>query len=249
MSIFDQLNDELLNQEFNIDINNNDSIEYYKHVARIYSKVENSIAVLSDLKSNKSYIYYGHIVNKLGLSDSDTIESIWEEEILAKVHPDDLLMKHKLELQFFHFIKGKSEKEHHDFHILSKIRMLDKDEKYIPIEHRMFYLYFTDGMPLFALCLYNYLYDCPSLDAYEGVVVNSSTGEIIQADFKFDSILSIREIEVLSLIRKGKMSREIADTLSISKHTVDRHRQNILEKLRVGNSMEACRIAELMRLF
>ena len=30
--------------------------------------------------------------------------------------------------------------------------------------------------------------------------------------------------------------------------TVNRHRQNILEKLSVGNSIEACRAAELMKL-
>lgn len=34
-----------------------------------------------------------------------------------------------------------------------------------------------------------------------------------------------------------------AGRLSISVHTVSRHRQNILEKLRVGNATEACRVA------
>jgi len=44
------------------------------------------------------------------------------------------------------------------------------------------------------------------------------------------------------------LSKEIADTLSISINTVNRHRQNILERLRVNNSIEACRIAEFMGL-
>ncbi len=42
------------------------------------------------------------------------------------------------------------------------------------------------------------------------------------------------------------MSKEIADLLSISIHTVNRHRQNILEKLHVSNAMEACRMARMM---
>ena len=57
-----------------------------------------------------------------------------------------------------------------------------------------------------------------------------------------------REKEILRCIRKGLSSKEIAATLYISVNTVNRHRQNILEKLSVGNSIEACRAAELMKL-
>ncbi|MFV0588025.1 response regulator transcription factor, partial [Bacteroides reticulotermitis] len=61
-------------------------------------------------------------------------------------------------------------------------------------------------------------------------------------------LLSSREKEILQLIDRGKISKDISELLSISKNTVDRHRQNILEKLRVKNSIEACRIAKLMKL-
>ena len=44
------------------------------------------------------------------------------------------------------------------------------------------------------------------------------------------------------------MSKEIALLLSISIHTVNRHRQNILSKLKADTSIEACRIAEYMHL-
>ena len=57
-----------------------------------------------------------------------------------------------------------------------------------------------------------------------------------------------REKEILRCIRKGLSSKEIAAALYISVNTVNRHRQNILEKLSVGNSIEACRAAELMKL-
>lgn len=56
------------------------------------------------------------------------------------------------------------------------------------------------------------------------------------------------EREVLQLISAGKMSKEIAILLSISIHTVNRHRQNILSKLKADTSIEACRIAEYMHL-
>ena len=63
-----------------------------------------------------------------------------------------------------------------------------------------------------------------------------------------NDLLSDREKEILQLINKGKMSKDIAQTLSISINTVNRHRQNILEKLQVNNSIEACRIAKELHL-
>ncbi|MBP7498932.1 MAG: response regulator transcription factor [Chryseobacterium sp.] len=45
------------------------------------------------------------------------------------------------------------------------------------------------------------------------------------------------------MIQDGKRSKEIAELLFISINTVNRHRQNILEKLRVGNMTEACAMA------
>lgn len=48
--------------------------------------------------------------------------------------------------------------------------------------------------------------------------------------------LSSREIEIISFIKKGHSSKEIADTLQISVKTVEVHRYNILKKLNLKNS-------------
>lgn len=61
-----------------------------------------------------------------------------------------------------------------------------------------------------------------------------------------NSVLSRRERQVLALIDKGFRSSEISDSLKISIHTVNRHRQEILTKLQVKNSHETCRIAKTM---
>lgn len=49
------------------------------------------------------------------------------------------------------------------------------------------------------------------------------------------SPLSERECEVLKLLVQGRSTKEIADTLHISKSTVDTHRRNILDKLGCEN--------------
>ena len=59
-------------------------------------------------------------------------------------------------------------------------------------------------------------------------------------------LLSDREKQVLRLIDQGMTSKRVAETLIISINTVSRHRQAILEKLRVGNSIEACRVARAL---
>jgi len=59
---------------------------------------------------------------------------------------------------------------------------------------------------------------------------------------EFD-ILTPRELEVLKLIAEANTSKEIADKLFISLKTVDRHRQNILEKLGMSDRVELTRYA------
>lgn len=58
-------------------------------------------------------------------------------------------------------------------------------------------------------------------------------------DQSINSILSKREQEVLELLSKGFLYKEIADKLSISISTVKRHLNSIYSKLQVQNKVEA----------
>lgn len=51
-----------------------------------------------------------------------------------------------------------------------------------------------------------------------------------------EASLSNRELEILLLISKGMTNNEIAESLYISKRTVDKHRANILEKTQCKNT-------------
>ncbi|MBS1878492.1 MAG: response regulator transcription factor [Actinobacteria bacterium] len=55
--------------------------------------------------------------------------------------------------------------------------------------------------------------------------------------------LTPRELEVTKLIAEGLTSDEIAEVLVIAKNTVNRHRDNILEKLGMRNRVELTRYA------
>jgi DNA-binding NarL/FixJ family response regulator len=58
-----------------------------------------------------------------------------------------------------------------------------------------------------------------------------------------DRILTTREEEIVKLIAESHSSRQIAETLSISVKTVERHRANILQKLGMRDRLDLTRYA------
>ncbi|WP_270722187.1 response regulator transcription factor [Bacteroides hominis] len=249
MDIVDKLNKEFLAQPFCKDEQLPEELKEYKQIAYNYARIENAIVVLSDMHTNISYIYYGGTAETLGIAkrgESRNFESIWEKEIFKQIHPDDLSEKYVQELRFYHFLKQIPAKKRADYFLMSKLRMRNTSGKYVPVLHRMFYVstHSSNSMWL-ALCLYNLSTD-PTMNC---MVINSANGQAIELEKQdYSSLLSDREKVILKLIDTGKTSQEIARTLFISKNTVSRHRQNILEKLQVKNSIEACRIAKELKL-
>lgn len=247
-----ELESKLLGQSF-ISENDKSIPEQYKQIAAMYAQVENSVAVLSDLQAGRSYIYNSALSETLGLYAKDRteeIDSIWEEEIFKRIHPEDLAARHMLELKFFYLLKKTPVHERTNFRTHSLLRISDATGNYIHILHRTFYLCNqSNGTLWIALCLYNF---APNLELplhFEGVIQNSVTGKLIKENnYAVSDILSSREKEVLRLIEQGFPSKQIAGKLNISKNTVDRHRQNIMEKLRVGNSVEAIKVAHELNL-
>jgi len=55
--------------------------------------------------------------------------------------------------------------------------------------------------------------------------------------------LSVRELDVLCLVAEGKTNKEIAKLLSISVHTVQTHRLNLMKKLKVHDRTQLVRYA------
>ncbi|HKG08532.1 MAG TPA: helix-turn-helix transcriptional regulator [Pedobacter sp.] len=243
----DLLDIKLLSQSFETTPDPHLQLENGKLIARMYTKLENSISVLSDMKARKSYISYGSIAGQLGLQAKETeIQSIWEDELLNRIHTQDLQKKYRLEFQFFQLLNSIDVTERVDYGVETKLRIKDKDGRYILLKHRLLYIGNSeDGSIWLALCLYNIIYDHPEYNIPQGIIINNRSGKIIDyTHHDFADILSIREKEILQLIKHGRRSKEIADKLSLSINTVNRHRQNIFQKLNVTNAMEACRIAE-----
>ena len=158
-SIADILSSELFSQNFS-EGHTCCTTNKYIEMASNYAEIENAIAVLSDLRSNTSYIYYGGSSNIFCLGKDKKelkVSSIWEEEIFRRIHPDDLAEKHMEELHFFHFIKQQPINKRADYYLMSKLRMRTATNSYMPVMHRMFYIFGATNETLcMTLCPVSY---------------------------------------------------------------------------------------------
>lgn len=244
MSCLKKLNQLLKSQSFNggtIDVSQ--LLDYAKNI----SQIENVTVVISDMRCGISRIFPGKFGIVLGVSNYVEENSIWEKAILNLMTEKQREEKYLAELRFFNFLRHVPRHARPDYYLVSKLRMEAATGDTIDVIHRMYYIYADDSETVtHALCLYGR----PTFDFIgKNRIVNSFTGISEELTASGDSsILSRREKQVLTLIDSGKRSYEIADILSISKNTVNRHRQQILAKLQVKNSMEACRIAKTMKI-
>jgi DNA-binding NarL/FixJ family response regulator len=77
---------------------------------------------------------------------------------------------------------------------------------------------------------------------YPSAVSALVRGALDRGQEQFD-VLTPRELQVVKLIAEARSSKEIAQELVISLKTVERHRQNILDKLRMSDRVELTRYA------
>lgn len=240
--------------DFRLSALSTDELSKCRQLIAATAEVNQGCAILSDLATNGSYFAIGRLVDILGLHTEmprEELIDIDEDFIYRRIHPEDLVDKRMLELKFFEMAADQSAEERLKYHATCRIRMRKADGSFVYI-HNLTRIQRNDddGLMRLVTCLYEL---SPEQDVIRGInphIVNVETGETRQLSLYEDryAILSRREKEILLLIRQGALSKEIADRLHISIHTVNTHRQNILQKLSVDNSMEAVQTATAMQL-
>lgn len=228
-----------------------------RHQQFIHSltRINGGCAVISDLSNRQSYISIYPQANFLGLTPQEialsSIESMDEDYIYRRIHPEDLVEKRVLEYTFFQKTFTMPPEERLKFRGRCRLRMRNSQGSYQYIDNLVQIMQNTpDGKVWLIFCLYSLSADQRKEQGIHPTITQIESGEIETFSFSEEhrNILSEREKEILRLIQKGMPSKQIADTLYISVNTVNRHRQNILVKLSVSNSIEACRAAEAMKL-
>lgn len=216
------------------------------------SAIDNDCRVLTDAAADRCWIYGGAFARLLGIgNNAEEFNSSDEDVIYCRIHPEDLVEKRMLEYEFFKFADSLPVTEKLQHMATCRFRIKTRDDRYVMVVNSTRIMQLSpNGKIWLILCIYNLDSNQEAAPDISPAIVNMETGSIahLELNERRSRILSRREKEILNLIKVGKPSKQIADILGISIHTVNRHRQNILEKLSVGNSMEALLAASEMKL-
>ncbi len=222
-----------------------------KHIG-VCANIDGDCCVITDASSDTCWVFSSRFGHLLGISpEMIKVDSSDEDEIYNNMHPEDLVDKRMLEYEFFKFVDALPPEKKLEYKATCRIRIKDKIGKYVLVANSTQILQLSPaGKIWLILCRYDFVDNKTDNHGISPRIVNSLTGECNTPDFseRRTHILTDREKEVLRLIQAGKPSKQIADILGISIHTVSRHRQNILDKLSVGNSVEAITAATAMNL-
>lgn len=250
-----ELNSIYNSQQLDKEILNPTEIERCKTLAGGYIGVSNGCTVVTDASCDRCYLYVGSLGALLGITDSfpafKKLDSSDEDVIYNRMHPEDLVDKRMLEYEFFKFVDTMTGMEKLQYQATCRIRIRNAKGEYTVVDNSTQIICPSpNGKIWLILCCYSLSSRQDMNGGISPVIKNNHSGEIKEFSFsdRRRHILTDREKEILLLIKDGKLSKQIADLLEISVHTVNRHRQNILEKLSVGNSIEAITAAESMRL-
>ena len=172
---------------------------------------------------------------------TEYIEASQEIDIEKLVHPDDLEVVRRIDKKVWEFLETLPEEEKLTYKYIYEMRVLDRG-KYVRMIYQMRILAFK-GDNFLAMGIIDIAPEQLANTSVRFQIKNCLTDEIVPfaIESATDTLLTPREREVLALAKEGMFSKEISEKLNISIHTVNRHRQNILEKLQVDNIIEAIR--------
>ncbi len=245
---FKPVNDTYLNQAFAGEADRK-VLERCRQTAQAYALAENAIVSMGNNIEDCSYCYFGGLADVLGITQEErkpVLPSLYDEFVFSRADADFLAHRHAHELVFIRDMQQLQPKQRNDYFLSDYLRIRDREGMWLWVEHRMFPLAsLEDGSFWLCMCVYTICRD----EGKKPKIVNTRTGEVrILTNEDYATLLSPRELEVLKLIADGLLSKEIAVRLSISINTVNRHRQNILQKLQVDNAIEACKTGRIMGL-
>ena len=237
--------------------------EKHRPYIEVLSHVNNSCVAVAELKERFLFIssnfadFYDYVANY----NSMTLEERGKV-FDSSIHPDDFPFFLNLQKKAFDYMYRFPVEERKDYKHIFEFRVLGPGKEYV---RTIFQYHILEGAKSEERYILEESYSSdyilllfvadlsPNQNPDEPVrfrLFNFKTNEVVQFPLlkESDVTLTTREIAILKLVNEGMLSKEISDRLSISVHTVNRHRQNILEKMNVDNVMEALNYARKLEL-
>lgn len=157
------------------------------------------------------------------------------------IHPDD-------STRYVHLVKitnewaRKTRPEPLAVDLLIDYRVMHKNGRYLRVlRQSTIYERCRNGIPKSALNILTNISGIKNDNSVNLSITDMNSGEVFIEDrdrITEDFTFSNRELEIASRLKKAMNSTDIAAELHISRHTVDTHRRNMLEKTNCKNTME-----------
>ncbi len=225
--------------------------EKHREFIELLSKVNNSCVFVAELCV--SYWFLSDNFRILGY-DPQIIHSseIVSGYLETRIHPDDLTVLGTTQNKLLEFIQSLPVDQRKDYKHIYECRVKNAEGDYIRFIFQQQILELDkEGNPWLLFGVLDISPDTSPLEHIKLRVINYKTGEIVPlaaVEQESGIKLSEREKEILQMVRKGMLSKEISDKLSLSIHTVNKHRQNIMQKMNTNNVLESIEYARKLGL-
>jgi DNA-binding CsgD family transcriptional regulator len=216
------------------------------------AEVENSSIAIVDLYKKKFVSIRPKFSNLIAF-DLNEAFSYGPAYYISHMHRDDIPVVLDTYRRLWDFSLRLPVSERKDYKTIFNFRLQSGDGKFFHFIQQLVTLELDKkGNHWLSLTISDLLSEKTIFEKVNRRVVNLKTGKFYlfneDEDNRNEKVLSKREIEVLGLVAKGYVSKQIADNLFISVNTVNNHRQRILEKINATNTSEAISYARNLGL-
>lgn len=241
----------LLNRYYDFDGFEPDRLEKQLALIRTMAQLTSSGVTVYDMQK-QAHVYASRNFYQLYGYDFSAMESCIPNDLFdRRIHPDDRQALARNGYDAMKFMMSLSVPMRRQFKMVTEYRIITNGQATIRVteQHQVLELDASGNIWL-SLGVIDISPNQKHTDV-RSQIINFHTGELVK--LKNDDItggikLTTREKEILGMIGTGKLSKEISALLDISVHTVNTHRQRILEKLQADNSMEAWQNAKMTGL-
>lgn len=242
---------QLLNKYYDFDGFEPDRLDKQLALIRAMAQLSSSGVTVYDLQK-QAHVYASRNFYQLYGYDFGEIGSCIPNELFdRKIHPSDRQALARNGYEAMKFMMAQPVHTRKQFKMVTEYRIMSDDQTAIRVseQHQVLELDASGNIWL-SLGVID-ISPNQALTDVKSQVINFHTGELIKLEYNDITggvKLTTREKEILGMIGTGKLSKEISALLDISVHTVNTHRQRILEKLQADNSIEALQSAKMIGL-
>ena len=219
------------------------------------AEIKNSAVTVFDLRERRHVFASYHFEPLFGY-EPELMRQHDSAYFDSRIHPADMMELVRRGILCLRFYLELPEADRRPYKYVSEYRVLGRDGAYVRVvEQHQPLLLDSQGQVRFTLSVMDISPQQQHAGGVSSMLIRLTDGALLPYSpegfgpaLPMPPQLTAREAEVLTLIKDGFASKQIAHQLAISVHTVNTHRQRILEKLNASSSAEAVSLAARLGL-